>query len=476
MSFFKKDPRQNLISSMKSLHVVAKKIYNYRRDLLANDQLEILRTIITNLSRIRKKSDKELDNIQIEYKSGLPSLVKNTSKKKQEDDTEHDITNPKPRSNPTSIKEAMLLKRKKSNDELDDIYLKYHEKLQLIGGDIFPQGFLAENAEVMMFAAILALGIRTFFFQPFKIPTNSMFPTYAGMTFELADKKLSKIERLKRFITLGAVRYSMKAKSSGTIYIPLMERSKNKARNEYNGLVNYDIVDTRKWFGLLPTKVRQYTFIVGDSPTSLTVPQDFSLDDVVLEVFFGKGATIDDITSSVGKSAITTINGHVYLSTGSTKRAGEDVLSFDILTGDMLIVNKFIYNFRLPKAGDPVIFKTEKIKDLGSKYYIKRLVGTPGDTLSIDGTTLLRNGMAISGSSAFKNNQLKLNGYPGYVPKGNLANAREVMIPQKNYFVLGDNSPNSLDSRFWGFVPNKEIVGRATFIMYPFTHRWGPAK
>jgi signal peptidase I len=355
---------------------------------------------------------------------------------------------------------------------------EYKEKLQLIGGDIFPQNILAENAEILMFAAILSLGIRTFFFQPFKIPTNSMLPTYAGMTFELTDKKLSKFERLKRFIVLGATNYSMKTECTGTIYVPMMKKSKSKKHDSsYGGVIDYEIVNARKWFGLLPTKLREYTFIVGDKPISLRVPLDFSLDDVVLEAFFDKDVTYHDIIADNGKSSFTRIDGHIYFSTGIKKRAGEDVLSFDILTGDMLIVNKFAYNFTTPKIGDPIVFKTRKIKALKSdKYYIKRLVGAPGDVLRIEDSGLIRNGTDISGANAFQNNKLKLDNYPGYVARGNLAKGREVIMPKENYFALGDNSPNSLDSRYWGFVPAREIVGRSIVIMYPFTHRWGMAK
>jgi len=52
----------------------------------------------------------------------------------------------------------------------------------------------------------------------------------------------------------------------------------------------------------------------------------------------------------------------------------------------------------------------------------------------------------------------------------------KVTVPAKSYFALGDNSPRSMDSRFWGFVPDKDVVGRPLFIYYPLTTRWGPAR
>jgi signal peptidase I len=52
----------------------------------------------------------------------------------------------------------------------------------------------------------------------------------------------------------------------------------------------------------------------------------------------------------------------------------------------------------------------------------------------------------------------------------------KVTVPANSYFALGDNSPRSLDSRYWGFVPDKDVVGRPLFIYYPLTSRWGLAR
>jgi signal peptidase I len=331
---------------------------------------------------------------------------------------------------------------------------------------VFPQSFLAENAEVLIFAAILAIGIRTFFFQPFKIPTNSMFPTYAGMTFELTDKKPGKLERLKRFITLGATNYLVKAKSK-----------RGKGDSRYNGIIDYDIVNARKWFGILPTQLRRYTLTVGNAEVSIKVPLDFSLDDVVAEALFNKSKDLGEVLSRINKNSFINLSGSIFLNTGIKKQVGEEILSFEILTGDMLIVNKFAYNFRPPSMGDPIVFRTSQIRSLHSdKYYIKRLVGGPGDVLRIEGSGLIRNNEPIAGAQAFEHNRLRENSYPGYVARGNLAKGRDLMIPDKNYFALGDNSPHSLDSRYWRFVSDREIVGKAVVIMYPFTQRWGLAK
>ena len=108
---------------------------------------------------------------------------------------------------------------------------------------------------------------------------------------------------------------------------------------------------------------------------------------------------------------------------------------------------------------------------------------------------MYRNGLLIHGSDAFEQNNQQtryftnnpsgqlLNGYPGYRAEGLLSNQRKIMVPQKTdkknntglngYMALGDNSTDSLDGRAWGFVPEHELVGRALFIYYPFTKRWG---
>ena len=148
------------------------------------------------------------------------------------------------------------------------------------------------------------------------------------------------------------------------------------------------------------------------------------------------------------------------------------------------------------------------------KYYIKRIVGEPGDRLEMivpdsifsNGTdvrygvpgVLHRNGEPISGCDAFEsNNQRTLelekkplsgssSGFPGYRAEGLLSNRLILEVPNRTsqnnptgmlaFFAMGDNSTNSLDGRAWGFVPEDEIIGKALFIYYPFTQRWGFAQ
>ena len=110
------------------------------------------------------------------------------------------------------------------------------------------------------------------------------------------------------------------------------------------------------------------------------------------------------------------------------------------------------------------------------KYYIKRLVGIGGDTLKVEGNTLVRNGKPIDGSPAFAKNAKREGLYGGYLADGALSGGKEVKVENGKYYAMGDNSHNSLDSRYWGQVPEKAIVGKSLIIFYPFTSRWGATK
>ncbi|MDR2371543.1 MAG: signal peptidase I [Puniceicoccales bacterium] len=420
--FFKKD---KIKETAKDLLGIAKRIENYRKDILSKEQLDIL-------SKAR-----------------------------------------------TEINDALTLPRAEAHKSFDAIELS----LKSIGGDIYPMTGLTENVEVFLFAAILALAVRTFFFQPFRIPTNSMWPTYAGMTFELVEGRKNIFEKLKRWTLFGASNFNIQAPDTGNLQIPIMTAEDRV--EPYGGILYYKVVNTRK-FWIFPTKEREYTFVVGERHVTLRVPLEFCFDDVVLETLFPKEKSWKEVLnhqpSRCFKRLKLSKDGHEdkahYFDTGIRKSTGEDIFNFDILSGDMLFVDRMSYHFSLPKVGDPFVFRTRAIEGLryDDKYFIKRLVGLPGDTLQVEGTTLYRNGDPIEGAEAFEQNRKQIDQYPGYTNTGLLEDGYEVEVPANHYFAMGDNSPHSYDSRGWGFVPNREVVGKAVFILYPFTRRWGCAK
>lgn len=187
-----------------------------------------------------------------------------------------------------------------------------------------------------------------------------------------------------------------------------------------------------------------------------------------------------------------------------------------LLVGDFILVNKFDYGIRLPildkkiipvgepQRGDVVVFRYPKDESVD---YIKRVIGLPGDTVAYLDKRLTINGQPIpetplpdyfddervSYSRQFeetidgrKNAILNNAAVPPYIAgaddfpfKQNCEyNARGVIckVPPGHYFMMGDNRDNSADSRYWGFVPDRNIVGRAFFIWMNFSSlkRIGP--
>jgi signal peptidase I len=365
--------------------------------------------------------------------------------------------------------------------------------LHRTGGRVYPKGAMADNVEFFLAASIIILGIRAFFVQPFKIPTNSMWPSYFGMKHEVfadpaqAPGPVAQVFRLGAF---GATRRELVAPTAGELKIPFNS-------NDTRILVPYTIVPGRKWL-VMPTTLREYTLFVGEDPVRFRVPADFDFDTLVIDAFFGgefRGSQTMQALQKAGKLSekFYTVQDRGtrknlrtnLLSTGKTVRAGEIALSFDVLTGDQLFVDRFTYNFFKPEVGQGFVFRTGNIPGIGrDEYYIKRLVGTPGDKLEVKEPMLYRNGNPITGAEAFELNGKRDGLYRGYKfgdrpwekNLGLLQEGEALTVPKDSFFALGDNSYNSADGRVWGFVPAKDAIGRPLFIYYPFTKRWGPAR
>lgn len=368
------------------------------------------------------------------------------------------------------------------------------------GGRMYPVSSIVENVEFFLVAAIVILGVRAYFVQPFKIPTNSMWPSYYGKTHENhppADQP-GIATKLFRFATLGAWHYQATAPAEGELLVPFFE----------NGQPAFTQQGDRTMF-VFPTTSRQYFFGVGTAEVGITVPgagtstEDFRYERVLLEMLnehgdydrmarYVSGIARRRPDPGLRRSTMTvTFAGRqserlvYWVPSGRLVRRGEPILSFDILTGDLLFVDRMSYHFFPPSVGQGFVFHTREIPGIGvDQYYIKRLVGTPGDTLSIQEPKLFRNGVPITGAKAFAANADKQGLYRGYFngpPSVDgaphyLLPDETIKVPPNQFFALGDNSGESLDSRYWGFIPEKEVVGRPLFIYYPFTRRWGPAR
>lgn len=377
-----------------------------------------------------------------------------------------------------------LLKERAGAEKLNLAIQRLEEVLRRTGGAIYPKTALVENIEFFLVAAIVILGIRTYIVQPFKIPTNSMWPTYNGMTPEAFAKPQDEpgmAAQALRFLAFGAQPKRVDAPAEGEILIPLQigeDRAMVQLKAEVPG---------RTWL-VFPTKLKEYRLWVGNQEAVVRVPLDFDFEWAVRDAFFpdiknpvSGGADLLRLLAAQREKP--THGGAYLLRTGKHVRKGERVLSFDIITGDQLFVDRISYHFMRPSVGSGFVFRTDHIPRIGmEQYYIKRLVGTPGDTLEIRSPVLMRNGEPIRGSIAFQKNETRSDRYGGYFnppppPSGQfLFRGEAVKVPPRSYFAMGDNSGNSQDSRYWGFVPAKDVVGRPLFVYYPFTKHWGAAK
>jgi signal peptidase I len=187
-----------------------------------------------------------------------------------------------------------------------------------------------------------------------------------------------------------------------------------------------------------------------------------------------------------------------------------------LLVGDLILVNKFTYGLRLPvvnikitegnkpQRGDVMVFRYPPKPSLD---YIKRVVGTPGDTVAYLNKRLTINGQPIDTKAVpeffdgdamryfkqfeetlgeKKHGVLNDDDRPTFVPGADQFVGRDgcsytiegvtCKVPDGHYFMMGDNRDNSLDSRYWGFVPEKNIVGKAFFVWMNFGNlrRIGP--
>jgi signal peptidase I len=126
-------------------------------------------------------------------------------------------------------------------------------------------------------------------------------------------------------------------------------------------------------------------------------------------------------------------------------------------TGEYLIVNQLSYHIGNPSRGQIVIFKYPKDE---SKYFIKRVIGLPGETLAIDGTTVTIKNAAYP--LGFKLNE------PYISTQNEKEDKLTVELKAGEYFVMGDNRRQSSDSRSWGTLPRNLIVGTPLIRLFPF--------
>jgi signal peptidase I len=296
----------------------------------------------------------------------------------------------------------------------------------------YPNAGFRENVEVLLVAIAVAMAIRTFFLQPFKIPTGSMQPTLYGITHEnLIDQPDARIpNRISRFFQfwIKGLSYEYEvAKADGPLRIELP-----------------------KHFLLFNLKQRYW---VGDKDATIWFPDDKLFERAGLR------------------------NEMVF-------KSGDTIMKIKVISGDHLFVDRFSYNFRRPKRGEIIVFQTAGITHQAvpqDQFYIKRLVGLGGEHVRIGPDNhLIIDGKRLDSSTPRFGKVYSFDQGPspyiGHSHAGRLTDEnQEIVVRPQHYLVMGDNTDNSLDSRYFGDFSREYVIGKSFFVYWPFSSRfsWG---
>ncbi|MEI6535925.1 MAG: signal peptidase I [Verrucomicrobiaceae bacterium] len=322
---------------------------------------------------------------------------------------------------------------------------------------------LSENIEVFFVSIVIALGIRAYIAQPFQIPTGSMQPTLNGINAERSkdDPDPGIMVRALGWLT-------------GTSYL--------NAVSDHDGYLD------------LQTPVSEHHFLIFRPYCELHFEDGHRLkincpirqltDELRLYSNLRAGtAEGSNDSPDMRASILLRSNDRIHIKEGQILARGV------IHNGDYVIVNKFAYHFRKPTRGEVFVFTTKNVAGIenrpdfdlrwGSQHYIKRLGGVPGDTLDVRSPELFINGKPAVEPGFRKVIDLRQplevsHAYHGYSPD------HRIKLPvsladqtPREYFALGDNSYNSSDSRYWGPVPEQNVVGPGLFCYWPLTSHWG---
>jgi signal peptidase I len=299
-----------------------------------------------------------------------------------------------------------------------------------------------ENCEVFLVAIVIAIGVRTFFLQPFTIPTGSMQPTLDGIIGTPSDAPPPNI-------AVQAFDFLMRGRN----YINVIAKSDD---------VVVSLAERKLLFFFTLTDVQ-----CSHSSYTVWAPMD-----------------------TLGRS--------FNVRPGNQYHAGDAIARGFVDAGDHVFVDKISYNLHAPTRGEVFVFSTRAISRIadqlnaqgieGSEFYIKRLAGLPLDTLRIDSPLLFVNGQQAR-EFGLRRVMSATGLYHGYSnpslfdPMTNPGGAlyltspdSTLTVPSGHYFAMGDNSYNSFDSRYWGPVPQDNLMGRGLFVYWPFLPHWGFVK
>ena len=351
---------------------------------------------------------------------------------------------------------------------------------------------LAENLEVFFVAIVVALGIRAYFLQPFRIPTNSMYPTLNGITGGALKEQdwPSLPTRIAQQATHGRNYFSLTAKGDSRIlsiqdgqfmhFFPRVKVTFSNGQVEsFSGsATSLEQAGLTKFYDELIKK---------QDPRKWAILKHRSIDD--------RADTYFRASRQFGPPIYKNYN----------IAAGSKVLEGYTESGDLILVDKMSYHFRNPKQDEVFVFDTRGITHIEQSnlvsntppsHYIKRLIATPGQHISLqpiqhedpdypNGGILIRDGQNASDPGILRVQSLT-NEYHGYrysnpsYPQQFITNKELDYKPStglSEYWAMGDNSYKSSDSRIWGSVKEYNVVGPAFLSLWPFgSGHWGKIK
>jgi signal peptidase I len=336
----------------------------------------------------------------------------------------------------------------------------------------YPNASIRENVEVLLVALAVAMAIRTFFLQPFKIPTGSMQPTLFGVT---SVPDFTKIDFWKSDRAEIVAQLEVQRKLRNAIIIPT---GWGRVKEWFAGYTYVHVV--AKDDGKFELGQKQ-PFLI------FTVWQSYSIGGIEHKIWFPPDFGEQPLDKRAG----------IFLDPDHVYHKGDDVFKMKVCAGDHLFVNRLTYNFRKPERGEIIVFETKGIEALPQdQFYIKRMVVKPGDHVSIgDDRHLVINGQRLDAATPHFENVYGFNPatppresqysghvngtvaqkfglYPGLAPL--FPDAQTVFNNDgDSYMVMGDNTCNSSDSRTWGTLPAKNIIGKSCFVYWPITLRFG---
>lgn len=321
----------------------------------------------------------------------------------------------------------------------------------------YPNASYRENVEVFLVALAVAMGIRTFFVQPFKIPTGSMQPTLYGVTSKnLIDEPEVKfptgVERVRDWL-------------AGNSYIEVHAKTDGKIERVDNP-VGIRIINFYQ------------TFYLGGVAHTIFLPPDF-----------GSPPT-GTLQARAGWVYQDQLGFHPTEQGAKYYHKGDTVARFKVVAGDHLFVDRLTYNFRKPKRGEIVVFATAGIEAdrrgrwnmPSDQFYIKRMVAISNERVQIGADHHLRiDGRRLDETTPHFENVYSPtqksddpdNPYKGHLPMVLFEDGNEFQIRSNHFMVMGDNTSNSLDSRFFGDVDADYIIGKEFFVYWPLTKRFG---